>query len=75
MIGPDFEAHCARGFLMSATNTKTAVHNALACLPDRDTIRSRIAENLQERQLLRQLLRLVDQHEKTTTARKGGRPC
>jgi hypothetical protein len=50
-----------------ATELKRAVNNALAALPRPEEIRQRIAENLQERQLLRQLLRLVERRRQAAT--------
>jgi hypothetical protein len=47
-----------------------AVSNALSALPTRDEIRRRIAENLQERQLLRQVLKLVEQREQAAALSK-----
>jgi hypothetical protein len=43
-----------------ASDLKKAVTNALAALPSPEEIRRRIAENLQERQELRRLLKLVE---------------
>ena len=51
---------------------KTRVSDALADLPDRDEIRRRLAENLQDRLLLRQLLKLVEQRDRANaTVEKG----
>jgi hypothetical protein len=56
-----------------AADLKKAVNNALVALPGREEIRRRIAENLQERQLLRQMLKLVDQREQAAALNKAGR--
>jgi len=56
-----------------AAELKKKVNNALAALPTREEIRCRIAENIQERQLLRQMLRLIDQRQQAATLSKGGR--
>jgi len=53
-----------------AADLKKAITNALANLPDREAIRRRIAENLQERQLLRRVLKLIEQREQAITLRK-----
>lgn len=52
---------------------RTTVNNALAALPKPEEIRRRIAENLQERQLLRQMLRLVERRQQAATLGKEGR--
>lgn len=49
------------------------IDSALQKLPDQKEIRLRIAENLQERQTLRQLLKLADQRTKAQTISEEGR--
>ena len=46
-----------------AVELRKPIGTVLSTLPDRDEIRRRIAENIQERQLLRQLLRLAEQRQ------------
>jgi hypothetical protein len=46
------------GFFMPS-ELKKAINEALESLPDVDVIRGRIAQNLQERQMLRRLLKLA----------------
>lgn len=46
-------------------DSKTVVNEVLAALPSPAEIRRRIAENHQERQLLRQLLKLAEQRANT----------
>jgi len=48
------------------TDLKKTLDNALAALPTQEEIRRRIAENLKERQALRQLLRLVEQRKQAS---------
>jgi hypothetical protein len=50
------------------SSLKEAVNNALATLPTQVEIRRRIAENLQERQLLRQVLKVIEQREQLAKA-------
>jgi hypothetical protein len=57
-----------------AADLKEQVHNALAALPSQEEIRRRIAENLQERQLLRQLLKLTEKRQQAAVLIPGGRP-
>jgi hypothetical protein len=58
-----------------AADLKKAVNNALAALPSREEVRQRIAENLQERQLLRRVLKLIEQREQAAALSKtGGQP-
>ena len=56
-----------------ATKLKKVVNNALAALPDQIEIRRRIAENLQEHQLLRQMLKLVERRQKSIAKSTEGR--
>jgi hypothetical protein len=49
------------------------IANILATIPDRKEVRLRIAENLQERQLLRKLLRLAEQRYAMESLTKEGR--
>jgi hypothetical protein len=49
-----------------------AVHNALAAMPSREEVRQRIAENLHERQVLRQMLRLIEQRQQRPSATAEG---
>jgi hypothetical protein len=53
-----------------AADLKKTLTDALASLPSQEDIRRRIAENLQERQLLRKLLRLAEQRQQTATIGK-----
>jgi hypothetical protein len=39
-------------------------HSILDSIPDQETLRQRLAENLQERDFLRKMLRLADQKAK-----------
>jgi hypothetical protein len=54
-------------------DAQKAVNNALAALPSREEIRQRIADNLHERQVLRQMLRLVEQRQQAAPAGAEGR--
>ena len=56
-----------------AADLKKAVNNALAALPSPEEVRRRIAENLQERQQLRRILKLVEQRRPSTVTREGRR--
>jgi hypothetical protein len=51
-----------RGFFMAA-DLRAAIQHTLAALPSREQIHRRIAENLQERRLLREVLKLIDRRE------------
>jgi hypothetical protein len=46
---------------------KSSIAKALSNLPTIDVIRRRISENLRERQLLRQMLRLAEQRKERGT--------
>jgi len=56
-----------------AAERKEPIRNILATLPDQAEVRRRIAENLQERQLLRQLLRLAEQRRVVESFQTEGR--
>ena len=53
------------------TELKKEIVNALLCLPEPSAIRTRIAENLQERQLLRQLLKIAETKRTASTVRSA----
>jgi hypothetical protein len=52
---------------------KQTINRAMEALPDREDILRRIAENLQERQLLRRMLKLVEQRQQPVPLTREGR--
>ena len=53
------------------SDLRKTVKNALASIPSREELRLRLAENLQERQLIRKLLRLAEQREQAAKMTGG----
>jgi hypothetical protein len=57
-----------KGFFMAETRESKCIEGCLESLPESKIIRQQIAENIKQRQLLRQLLRLAEQRQKTLGA-------
>jgi hypothetical protein len=67
-----YMARIPRRTTVSANRNDDAVASLLENLPAPDLVRARIAENLRQRQLLRQVLRLSEQRELALAAAQEG---
>lgn len=55
------------------TESKDVIRNSWASLPKREVIQCRLAENIRERQALRQMLKMIDKVEAVDSRREGRR--